>query len=302
MLVIISMSKPSLLIVLVLAASMFAFAQPVPLGQQNPAGGPTGGRPQPGLPSQPLQASPHPEISDEEAMARAAKIAQATMSWDASGTPGTNAEVLLIKKGDYRGKPTVDYRLKISGARPGGRYTLMAWPVTLEQPVAAMEGLTIAADGTVGCPADSTKSCAQHIKGAELHLTYVTAPGEIYRHALISEDHQTRIFFSIVPDPMIAVDKACSLEVVRLSPQFELVIVRGRGFQPGEELRFHTQSYQEVHDVAVTADSSGEFRAQLTPAVKGRVAGASTVTATGKTCAPTISFDWGAPPPVPSSQ
>jgi hypothetical protein len=133
-------------------------------------------------------------------------------------------------------------------------------------------------------------------------LTYVPAPGEIYRHALISDDHQTRIFFSIVPDPLIASDKACSLEVVRLSPQFELVMVRGKGFQPGEELRFHTQSYQEIHDTAVNADSRGEFRAQLTPMVKGRVAGATSVAATGINCAPIISFDWGPPPPAATAQ
>ena len=89
---------------------------------------------------------------------------------------------------------------------------------------------------------------------------------------------------------------------MRLSPQFELVMVRGKGFQPGESIRFHTQAYQEFHDASLTADSQGEFRAQLTPMVKGRVAGASTVVAMGKTCAPTISFNWGPPPPATSSQ
>jgi hypothetical protein len=287
MLLIISMHKSFLTNVFVLAASMFAFAQPAPLGQSTPAT-----RPAP----TPL-ATPHPQVSDDEDIAKATKITQATMNWDTSGTPGTKAEVLLLKKGDYQGKPMADYRVKISGAAPGGQYTLMAWPVMLEQPVVAMEGLAIAADGTVGCPASSTKSCAQRIKGAELHLTYVPSPGEIYRHALISEDHQTRIFFSIVPDPIVANDKACSLEVVRLSPQFELVVVRGKGFQPGEQLHFHTQSYQEIHDTAVTANALGEFGAGLTPTVKGRVAGSSTVLATGKNCAPTISFNWGPPPP-----
>jgi hypothetical protein len=281
---------------------VFGFAQPAPQGQQPLGGSAPPSRPRLTAPAPTPQSSPRPQISDDEAVAKAAQTAQATMNWDTSGTPGSKAEVLLIKKGDYQGKAMVDYRVKISGVPPGGQYTLMAWPVMLEQPVAAMEGLTIAADGTVGCPANSTKSCAQRMKGAELHLTYVPAPGEIYRHALISDDHQTRIFFSIVPDPMIASDKACSLEVVRLSPQFELVMVRGKGYQPGDELRFRTQSYQEIHDTTVNADSRGEFRAQLTPMVKGRVAGTSTVTATGKTCAPTISFDWGPPPTAASGQ
>jgi hypothetical protein len=241
-----------------------------------------------------LQTAPTP--SDDARMAQAEKTAQATMNWDQSSTTGAKAETQLIKRFEVEGKAVTDYRVKISGAPHDRQYTLMAWPVTLSQPAVAMEGLVIAADGTVGCPADSTKSCAEHIKGKELHLTYVPSKGEIYRHALISEDRQARIFFSIIPDPFVVTDKACSLEVVRLSPQFELVIVRGRGFQAGEEVRFHSQSYQEMHDVLVTADSRGEFQAHLTPAVKGRVSGTTAVTAAAKSCSPSISFDWGQQP------
>ncbi len=258
--------------------------------QQPPTGQPS----RPATPAAAPQASPTPPpLSDEQIMAWAEKTAQATMNWDHSSTSGAKAETQLIKRSDVNGQTMVDYRVKVTGAPQDRQYTLMVWPVTISQPVATMDGLVIAADGTVGCPADSTKSCARRFKGGELHLTYIPSKGEIYRHALISEDHQARVFFSIIPDPFIASDKACSLEVVRLSPQFELVMVRGKGFQPGEELRFHTQSYQETHDVPVTADSHGEFQAHLTPAVKGRVAGTTAVTATAKSCSPTISFEWG---------
>ena len=71
-----------------------------------------------------------------------------------------------------------------------------------------MDGLVIAQDGTVGCPANSTSSCAKRFKGAELKLTYAAEKGEIYRHALISRDKKARAFFSILPDPLIASDKA----------------------------------------------------------------------------------------------
>lgn len=229
-------------------------------------------------------------------MARAEKTALATMHWDQSSTAGATAEVQLIKRGEVKGNPRVDYRVKISGAPHDRQYALMAWPVTISQPVVAMDGLMIAADGTVGCPPDSTKSCAQRIKGGELHLTYSPTQGEIYRHALISDDHQVRIFFSIIPDPLVVNDKGCSLEVVRLSPQFELVMVRGKGFQPGQAVEFHTQSYQEAHDVLINADSHGEFQAHVTPTVRGRVAGTIAMTAAAKSCAPSVSFDWGRQP------
>jgi hypothetical protein len=248
---------------------------------------------QPAKPKPPASAATpakpqHP--SDEELMA---KTAQATINWDSSTTKGAKVDVLLIKKEQAEGKPVMQYHLKVSGAPKNKLYTLMVWPITIARPVTMMDGLAIAADGTVGCPPDSNRSCAQRFKGAELKLTYSPAIGEIYRHALISEDHTTRIFFSIVPAPMVEQNKACSLEIVRLSPRFELALIRGKGFTPGEQISFHTQSYQEVHDSQPMVNPQGQFWATLSPFVKGRTMGTTQVTAKGKSCAPTLSFEWG---------
>jgi hypothetical protein len=254
---------------------------------------------QPQMPPRPTLTRPGeptpepPKLSDEEVMARATKVAQATIRWDDSSTPGMKAEIELLKKREAEGRLLVQYRIKVSGAPHNQPFTLMAWPVTRNDPAAVMDGLAVAQDGTVGCPANSTGSCARRFKGAELLLDYEATKGEIFRHALISADQKARIFFSIVPAPILASDQGCSLEVVRLDPNFELVLVRGKGFQPGEDLRFHEQSFQEVHDLPVKVDAKGEFQAQLTPAIKGRVGGTSNVAAAGKSCLPTISFDWG---------
>ena len=131
------------------------------------------------------------------------------------------------------------------------------------------------------------------MKGAELKLTYTPGIGEIYRHALISEDHTARIFFSIVPAPMIEHDKTCSLEIVRLSPRFELAVIRGKGFIPGDQLTFHTVSYQDTHDSQPKVNPQGEFWAVLSPFVKGRTMGTTQVTVKGKRCAPVLAFEWG---------
>ena len=226
-------------------------------------------------------------------MQAAIKTAQATIQWDRSTTPGMKADIQLLQKREEVGQLLVEYRVKVSGAPHDQSYTLMAWPVTVRSPVTFMDGLAIAQDGTIGCPATSTGSCAQRIKGGELRLTYRAAKGEIFRHALVSADQKSRIFFSIVPDPIQASDKSCSLEVMRLSPHFELVLVRGHGFTPQEDMSFHEQSYQEIHDLTVKADDQSEFQAPLTPSVKGRTSGTANVTVTGKACAPTVSFDWG---------
>jgi hypothetical protein len=240
-------------------------------------------------PSSAAPAQPQPP-TDEELMK---KTAQATIDWDNSTTKGAKVDVQLIKKDQVEGKPVMQYHLKVSGAPKNKLYSLMAWPITIPQPATMMDGLAIAADGTVGCPPNSTRSCAQHMKGGELKLTYTPGIGEIYRHALISEDHNSRIFFSIVPAPMVEQDKACSLEIVRLSPRFELALIRGKGFTPGEQITFHTQSYQEVHDSQTKINPQGEFWATLSPWVKGRRMGTTQVAAKSKSCAPGLSFEWG---------
>jgi hypothetical protein len=228
--------------------------------------------------------------SDEELME---KTAEATINWDNSTTKGAKVDVLLIKKGQTNGKPFMQYHLKVSGAPKNKLYTLMVWPITIARPATMMDGLAIAADGTVGCPPNSDRSCAQRFKGAELKLTYTPGIGEIFRHGLISEDHATRIFFSIIPAPMVEQDKGCSLEIIRLSPRFELALIRGKGFTPGEQISFHTQSYQEAHDSQPKVNPQGEFWATLSPFVKGRTMGTTQVTVKGRSCAPTLSFEWG---------
>jgi len=244
------------------------------------------------------QPSPQPKApaqdNDAAIQAQITQAATATINWDKSTTTGVKVDIQLIKKDQAEnGRALMQYRLKITGAPRNKLYNLTAWPITLAAPATIMEGLAIAADGTVGCPPNSDRSCAQRFKGAELKLTYTPAIGEIYRHALISEDHQSRIFFTIVPAPMIEHDRSCSLEVVRLSPRFELALIRGRGFTPGEQLAFHTQAYQEAHDSQPKVDNNGEFWAVLTPFVKARTVGTTEVTVHGKSCAPTLGFEWG---------
>jgi len=292
-----TMFRTALIGIFLFGSMVTAQQPPPPLGQSQPGSGTPAPRPTLGPPAPGEPAPEPPKLSDEEVIARATRTAQATILWDGSSTPGMKADVELLKQREVAGgRLLVQYHLKISGAPHNQPFTLMGWPITRGDAGAMMDGLAIAQDGTVGCPDVSTGSCAQRFKGAELILNYEATKGEIFRHALISADQKARIFFSIVPSPIVVNDQACSLEVVRLSPNFELVLVRGKGFQAGEDVRFHEQSFQEVHDVPVKADAKGEFQAQLTPGIKGRVGGTSNVIATGKSCTPTISFDWGQAP------
>jgi hypothetical protein len=244
--------------------------------------------PQGGVPGR-----PGPPTEDDLHRAEAERVAQATINWEKSSTPGVKVRMELLKKGTLNGKASVDYRVKVEGAPHDKLYKLTAWPVTAANPIQMMDGLTLGKDGTVMCPANSDKSCAERFKGKEVHLSYTPEIGEIFRQALISDDSQSRIFFSMVPAPIVERDKSCSLEAVRLSPSFELALIRGHGFIAGEPLSLHTQSYQEVHSVAAKADARGDFILSITPTVKGKTNGVIEISAKGAACSPTISFNWG---------
>jgi hypothetical protein len=249
------------------------------------------------LPSKPAQKKApgaRSTVAGNTTQAELQKAAEATIRWDQASTPGVKADVELLKKSDVNGHSTVEYRLKITGGSTTKRYALIAWPITYNNSIFMMDGLAIAKDGTVGCPKDSYGTCALHHKGQELRLTYSPGLGEIYRHALISDDKQSKVFFSFVPFPLIEKDKGCSLEVVELKPGFGLVLVRGSGFRPGEEIQFQASSYQDVHRASVKADTQGRFEAPYTPWVTGHTEGQSTVSATARSCAPKIAFNWGA--------
>jgi hypothetical protein len=249
----------------------------------------------------PSKANPSPKtkaaagqgMTDEQ---RAVSTVEATMNWEKSSSPGVKASTQLIKKAEVKGHQVYEYRLKVSGAPHNQIYKLVVWPVTTAVPLDMMDGLVIAQDGTVGCPANSTSTCAKRFKGAELKLTYAAEKGEIYRHALIARNKKARVFFSILPDPLIQTDKACSLEAIRLSPDFELVAIRGKGFAPGSDVSFRTQSFDEIHTATVHPDKSGQFHAQLTPFVPGHASGTTEVGAISNTCAPHLSFQWGKQP------
>ena len=98
---------------------------------------------------------------------------------------------------------------------------------------------------------------------------------------------------AFVPDPSAKSDNGCVLEAIRLLPKHELVLVRGKGFQPNEGLEFKGKSYDEEHDWHPKADVQGEYVTGLMPAVKDKKSGITNVKLKGAKCAPALTFEWG---------
>jgi hypothetical protein len=155
-----------------------------------------------------------------------------------------------------------------------------------------MEGVSLGKDGIVVCAGRTREQCGDSSKKDDpIDFTFNPAKGEPYRIALTAGDY--RVAIVIVPDPIVAKDKGCTLTVERLLPHFELAYFTGSGFPANSDVSFEGQSYDEKHPVKTKADSEGNIQFALLPFVSGRHKGTTTVKGVGMTCSPLLKFDWG---------
>jgi hypothetical protein len=250
--------------------------------------------PQPSTP--PAQSSAQ---SEKDAEAQAEQAAQQLVkkheAWLTQiTTPGATIEAR--ESGREGGK--VSYSIYVKGLAGDKLYTIVSWPVSKISPFPAFKGVSIAQDGRVSCTGRLPGECtdASTKDQGVLQFTFTPVKGEPFRIALINGDAKAAIV--IVPDPITAEDKGCTLHAVRLLPRFELAYFSGSGYPPNTDVSFNSQSYEEKHVVAEHSDSAGIIRFAMMPFVTGHTNGTTTITATGTACAPTLQFDWGAPPPA----
>jgi len=207
--------------------------------------------------------------------------------------PEVSVEMHEVSRSSDAGQPSVQYNVFVKGAPKGQIYRLMSWPINAASPLEQMKGLSISADGLVFCAGRTPEQCVGEKKDDPVDFTFSPRRGEVFRMALISVDGSTKIFFAFVPDPIINKNNSCSLEVIRLMPKFELVLIRGQGYQPNENLLFVSKSYDESQEKQVKADTDGMYVSAIMPFVKNKQNGRTALTLKGRGCAPELSFEWG---------
>jgi hypothetical protein len=224
-----------------------------------------------------------------------ATITKATSEWLSGkmSSPGVSVEIKEMDRSTDGGQLKVQYHVIVTGAPKDQTYNFSAWPINAAGPAPQMEGLSILENGVVACAGRKPGQCGEKEQPDDpVEFTFMPGKGEVFRLALISADGKWKIFFAMVPDPIIKTDKSCSVEVIRLTPKFELTLVRGKGFQPNEDLAFTSKSYDESHVLKAKADANGEYQSALLPAVKNHATGTTSMQLKGASCAPELSFDW----------
>lgn len=225
----------------------------------------------------------------------ARQLLEVTRKWlnGEMSTPGVITEICEVSRVNSDGRLEVQYHVYVTGSK-GPTYTMVSWPINARGPSATMEGLSLLKDGLISCAGRTPEQCGDpHKIDDPVELTFNPATGEVFRMALISQDQKSKLFFAIVPDPVTKSDNGCVIEAIRLLPKHELVFLRGKGFQPNEDLQFKGRSYDEEHGGHPKADARGEYVARLLPFVKDKKGGTMEVKLKGSKCAPALTFEWG---------
>jgi hypothetical protein len=223
-------------------------------------------------------------------------LVNATREWLAGkiSSPGMTAEPREISRIKSGGRLEVKYQIYLKGASKDQTYSLIDWPANKAAPSETLAGISLLENGLAVCAGRTDNQCGDAKKLDDpVDFTFYPLEGELYRMALISDDQKAKVFFTMVPVPNIKRDKNCTLEVMRLTSKYEIVLVRGRGFQPNEDLQLDSNSSGELRGGPGKADEHGDYVTGLLPFVKGKDRGTTEVKLRGANCAPVLTFTWG---------
>jgi hypothetical protein len=145
---------------------------------------------------------------------------------------------------------------------------------------------------------DKLKTLAQSGKVMDgpddpIDLLLMAAKGEPYRFRLSSKDGKYQAFASIVPFPIIGVDKSCSVEAILLLPDAEGVLVLAKGFKASIDVQVALDSAGDQKGGSVRTDEAGKASLVLMPYKKGTTQGVTTVALNSPDCHPSLRFTWG---------
>jgi hypothetical protein len=120
--------------------------------------------------------------------------------------------------------------------------------------------------------------------------------GEPLAIIVTSTDRTVQAFADVYPFPIEGKDGSCRLWVELISHRGTAFAVHGEGFAADEDVTTSSRSDGEDIRKAEKAHSDGTLSVNIVaPAVVGKQSGTATFIAAGKSCAPTVNYEWGPP-------
>ena len=185
----------------------------------------------------------------------------------------------------------VQYHIFVTGVPPGILFRQIEWPVNADKPSSPLWGISVGKDGVLMCAGRTPEQCGD-LKKPDDPIEFITRPakGEPSRVAFVAPN--VKIGTVLVPDPIQSSDKGCTLNAVRLTPEFEFAFLSGSGYAPNGDVHFRISSETTTEQV-VKSDATGSIRVSVTPYPAKRNKGVVKVKIVEPRCSPELSYGWG---------
>jgi len=206
--------------------------------------------------------------------------------------PGVSIEVKeFSRQGKSNQDLLVKYHIYLKGVPPDALFQWIQWPINADKPTSALSGISVGKDGILVCAGRKEGQCGEP-SNPDDPVDFIITPrkGEPSRIAFVNSD--LKIGTVIVPDPVEAKDRGCTLSAVRLTSKFELAFVTGTGYPPNSEIHYQFKS-DTTSDRVITSDQNGAIRVSLVPPHGKKSDGTATIKVTEPKCSPQISYEWG---------
>lgn len=205
---------------------------------------------------------------------------------------GTSIQAKEVSRGGKSGKDLiVKYHIFVTGVPANTLFKCVHWPVNSDGPTARLEGISVGKDGILMCAGRTAEQCGDPNKPDDpIEFTSMPLKGEPTRMAFISPDIE--IGTVIVPDPVEASDRGCSLTAKRMTRAFDLAFLSGSGYAPNSDIHYKVSS-EMTSDFVVKSDSNGTIRVSVIPFPGKKTEGTARVKVMESNCAPEVSWNWG---------
>jgi hypothetical protein len=220
-------------------------------------------------------------------------------NWGYHPAPGARLTLKEANRKSGRHGTVVTYHLESSGFPAGGTYSLWMMLSGDHKTRPALSGYLANVTGALVCPGESQPGDPP-VRGSHCYpLERATLDFDNYHNgepvdfAIVSTDGTVRAYARAYPFPIQAQDGKCTLDVELENTKFTSFVIRGAGFEPGENVTTSSTFGKDATPGTQHASSQGEFAAEVNVDVPGKNSGSATFAAAGKSCHPTITYDWG---------
>jgi hypothetical protein len=132
------------------------------------------------------------------------------------------------------------------------------------------------------------------VPAGEFYITPEGDPAEPVRYDLHSRDNDVSVLGSLVPQPVLALDHGCTLEVRIAQANAAALLFLADGLPSDTQIPLVLESEGETANLMMDTDAGGRAIVADFPYVTGKKQGILKATAEGPDCLPSVSLPWKA--------